>query len=721
MSFKPVLDTRDEKNEASLIDEALKRFRWAETNEKNERAEGVDDLKFFAGNQWPDRIRAEREAARRPTEVLNRIPALADITLGEMRQNKIAIKVKPYGNQGSKEIADLYEGLIRNIESVSNSEYIYQDAAQGSVISGRGCLEIIADYIDDDVFDQELRIKKIKNPYTVYFDPTAEEHDKRDGNWAFIIEDILREDFSVRFPDKQPSQWGSSIGDNNSWNTQDTVRIAKYFVKRPKKKIVVLLSDHRVVEKEEWEKIVDDLKEDEKTFHADKDGNIIEGESPDGEREIKTREVPTILREREVDSYKIEQYLIDGTQILEGPKIWPGKYIPIIPIWGKTMNIEGKDFVKGLTRDAKGPSRLNNYARNSEIERNYLAKIPPIMATPEQMKGHLQRWNSEENFKVGLYNHVAGQPMPSQTQPPQASSGNIQQSMQAGEEIKAAMSTFDASTGAASNEVSGVAINARKVQGNIANFAYQDNKERAVKFCGEILVDVIPYCYDNERQIMIFGEDESETSVTINQIERDEDTGKDVIINDLSQGKYLVKTTVGPHFNTQREETASALTQLARFVPIVGQIGADILVSNLDFNASDELAERIKRTIPPNITGEEEEQQGQGQDQQPTPEQQAVQAAAAAQQAAAQAEQQVQQAKVQQEQLKVKKLELEVREQELEVQEKDIEVKGKQFELQAKSQGLKEQFKAVAQSAQEATARQILGVPQQPPQGGVQQ
>jgi len=201
---------------------------------------------------------------------------------------------------------------------------------------------------------------------------------------------------------------------------------------------------------------------------------------------------------------------------------------------------------------------------------------------------------------------VAGQPAIQQLTPPQASSGNIQQSLSALDDIKATTSLFDASRGARSNETSGIAIEARKVQGNLANFAYSDNMVRAARYTYEILADMIPRIYTKERQEMIIGADGSERVVTINQTVKDKETGDDVIINDLSMGTYAVVVTVGPQYETRRKEFTDNAINLARFVPIVGQVGADLIVKNLDFVDSEELAERIRKTLPPGLTEDEE-------------------------------------------------------------------------------------------------------------------
>jgi hypothetical protein len=600
-------------NNSDILQEIRDRFAISHSAEAHNRIKGVDDLRFLNGDQWPAKIKRDRVLADRPCETINKLPSHLDQILGEIRRNKLAIKVRPTGKPSSKDTAEILEGIIRSIENLSKADIAYKTGSEGAISSGRGAWEIITDYVDDDVFEQEIRIKRIKNPYTVYFDPSATEWDKSDGKYAFITEWMTDEEYKKEYPNAGPSNFQErGIGDNEDrWYRRKSVRVVRYFVKVPKTKTILLLSDGRVVEKEKWDSIVDDLKANERVHHANADGVVVEGpaigEGVDSSTEIIINEVPTVERTREVESHEVMIYIASGAEILSGPHPWAGKYIPIVPVWGKEININGEDYVRGQIRFAKGPQRMYNYERNAEIERVALAKIPPVRLTQEQIEGHEHLWNSEANLKYQLYNHIPNQPPPQDINPPGISSGNVAQSSIAADEIKATTSIFDASLGAKSNETSGIAIRERKVQGNIANYVYLDNLVRAIQFTGDILVDLVPRIYDTQRQEMILGEDGGQKEITINQEVMDEASGTKVIINDLSLGKYTVRVSVGPHYNTQRQETAATLTELAGAIPMVGQVGADLIISNLDFKGADELAERLRKLLPPEVAGDDGE------------------------------------------------------------------------------------------------------------------
>lgn len=585
--------------------------------ESENRADGVDDLLFLKGgdHQWDSKILEDRKNADRPCETINKLPSHVDQILGELRQNRVSIKVLPTGKPGSKEVADILEGMIRSIENLSKAAVAYQTGVEGAVNSGRGAWEVVTEEDPENPFNQVIRIKRIKNPYSVYFDPAAEEWDYRDGNYGFITKWITEKEHEREYPNADLSHFRESgIGDTLSqWYHKKMVRIAKYFRKVPVKKTVHLLDDGRVVDGEKWDSIKDDLKENERVMHTQRSGVVVDGpESEDPEAmmgtEVTINKAPEIVKSKEVETYEIKIYIINGVQVLSGPHKWAGKFIPIIPVWGKEMNVNGQDYYRGQIRHAKGPQRFYNYERNAEVERVALEKQPPYLVTPEQIEGHEHMWSSEANYAFRYYNHIPNVKPPIRTAPPQMSTGNVQQYAQAGDEIKATTGIFDASLGAKGNETSGAAINARKVQGTISNFTYMDNQVRAIGFTGEILVDLIPKIKDTESQEMILGEDGGWTPVTINQEVMDKETGKVVIINDLSMGKYMIHVSVGPHHETKRQETTAYMLDLMRYSPRVEAIGGDILVKNMDFIGADELARRLKMTLPPGMALDEKGQ-----------------------------------------------------------------------------------------------------------------
>jgi hypothetical protein len=181
----------------------------------------------------------------------------------------------------------------------------------------------------------------------------------------------------------------------------------------------------------------------------------------------------------------------------------------------------------------------------------------------------------------------------------QTALGEITETNIASNEMKETTSLHNASLGMQGNEVSGVAIGKRQMADDTANYVFHKNKEKARRFAGEILVDLIPKVYDSERQIIIIDELDNEQTVMINQTVRDVATGRDVIINDLSIGRYKVTASSGPSFETQREQAANSMMDFVRTAPDAARFVMDLIADNMNWPGSKKIANRLKKMLLP--------------------------------------------------------------------------------------------------------------------------
>jgi hypothetical protein len=663
-----VVDARENKtDEADFMEEVRGNYRWADTYESENRIAAKDDLEHLKGYHWPEQVKTERTLDGRPVLTINKLPAFVDSVKGDARLNEMQIKVianhpasKRQKNNKPTELARIYNGLIRHIEQASNANYARLSAFDSALSNAFGFYEIIADYPDDDTFDQELRVRRIKNQFSCLVDPRYIEPDARDAKWWVVSELIRRKEFKVMYPDIEPSNFESNWGDEtySDWVREDMVRVGVYHVKRPFKKKLVSVQEEGespvTYDATEWDKIKDDLEAKEQIMHfaVNEMGQteLIPGPAPEGSdfKETIVNPAPKVIREREVDSHVVVKYIVDGVQIIDGPRddsgniildfktekdikeetinpitgeietnyrkfVWPGKYIPIIPIWGKELQEGEKTYRRSLIRFSKDPARMYDYHVTAETERVALNKTPPAILTKKQLGPYQQMWSSQKNLKYLLYepDGTPGAVPPFFPNPPQASTGNIALIQQATQDQKDTMSIQDPSLGIQGKERSGIAIRAEQRKNEVANFEFIDNLMNAVKLEGDILVDVIPYYYDTEQELLILNEDGSEEFVTINKTVIDEETGEKVILNDMTQGKYLVTVTTGPNSTTQRIETAEALTQLATGVsePIAQLILIAKVVKNMDWPGATETAETLEKLLPPGLIDTEEDQQ----------------------------------------------------------------------------------------------------------------
>lgn len=568
-TVKPILKGDGDGDDANrtFLTEMRERFERCLDHDKDLRLLALEDIKFtfVPGNQWDTYTQKLR--ADRPCYEFNKVRQSIRQITGDQLQNRPSGKVIA-DEDGDEDTAEIYEGIIRNIEAVSHAERAYDGAFNYSCAGGYGAWRITTDYKDDDDFEQDIFIKPIANPFAAFCDPNAKEFDRRDADFWFIKDRMHKSKFEQKYPDADISEYFSSgeQADLLQWYEGDDVVIAEYWYKVPTKKTIVQLSDGRVVSLEDYTKF----------------------ESVLAQQQI------TKKNQKTIDSYDIKMEIVTGTQRLEGPYDWAGKFIPIIPLWGDLINVEGRDIWSGAVRFAKDGQRLFNYEQSTLIE--LVAKQPqsPLTAPAEAIKGYEADYEnlSDSDVPVLPYNYVPGAPnggKPERIQPAMFPAAWANLSAEASDNIKATLGIYDASLGARSNETSGVAINQRKAQGTVANFVYIDNLAKSLAYTYEILVDLIPLVIDTERVLRILGQDGAKKWITVNKAVQDPQTGQMVVMNDLTRGKYSVTCKAGPSFTTQREELAAAAMQLSNNPGPYGLMWQYVYVSNSDLPGADEV------------------------------------------------------------------------------------------------------------------------------------
>jgi hypothetical protein len=567
-----VLEEMDAKEEDEILKAVRTRFARCIDHDSDQRKEAQDDLKFafVKGHQWDDAAKTAR--GLRPCYEYNKVRQHIRQVTNDQRQNRPAIKIRAV-EEGDKDTANTYQGLIRNIESVSNAERAYDTAFEVAVAGGYGGWRVVAQYADDDAFEQELRIKEVRNPFSLYLDPGAQEWDRRDALYGFVTEILSESEFKIRYPKAELSSFDGDAEWANQWFFDEKVRVCEYWYKKPYNKTICLLSNGETVDKEQVAPVLDELA---------------------AEKGV------TILREREVQCMKVYQCVVSGAEVLSKPVEWPGKFIPIVPVWGDLVNIEGRDLFSGMVRFSKDAAKGYNFTRTMAVESVANAPKAPWLVTPKMLEGGLQKvWDEAnvENFPYLPFNPDPNVPggMPKREPPPDVPRSLIELAKLDNDDLKATMGQFDASLGKQGNETSGKAIMARQREGDNANFNYIDNLGRAIKYTGEILVDLIPHYYDTPRSIRVLGEDGAEKYVQLYGETLDKQTGQKVKVNDLSRGRYDVTVSVGPTFATQRMEAAELLTNIMQSAPETAPILADLVVKNMDGPGTDEASKRLRR------------------------------------------------------------------------------------------------------------------------------
>lgn len=567
----------------AVLTEALERFDGLETKERDQRDLAIEDMRFAnaEGGQWEEDAIEKR--ADRPRYTINKVAGAIDQLVGDQRQNRTDIKVRPVSGGADQDVANIYNGLIRNIEAQSKAENTYDAAYDEAVTGGYGGFRVITEFNDDDQFEQDIKIRPIKSAATSLWFGPAEEYDKRDARWAFLTVDMPINEYKDKFPKAVVSDFSNDQPNTNvrSWYRDDVVRVAEYWKKIPVIKNIALLSDGRVIDLDDESIILDELAE----------AGV------------------TVVKQRKAKSHKVVMYLMSGTEILKGPMAWAGKYIPLIPVFGKCSNIQGEELVRGLVRFAKDPSRIYNYATSASIEAAALTPKDPFWMTPAMAKGHQSQLGSfnQKNQPFMFFNIDPDNPnmIPQRSGAPSVQAALMTQIQQAGLDIHATTGLEPASLGNVPELKSGKAILAQQAMGDRGSFVFSDNLNKSIQYCGDILVDLIPKIYDTPRMVRTLNIDGTSESQPINQeslnefgeVVIDGQTNQPVMVNDITVGKYDVVIETGPAFNTQRQESAQQLIDLAKASPVFEQVATDLIAKNLNVLENDELTKRIRRQM----------------------------------------------------------------------------------------------------------------------------
>jgi hypothetical protein len=579
-----------------LLAEVKENYSRSISADSTNRELALEDIRFVdeEGAQWDDETRKNRGS--RPCYSFDRTSIAIDQVKGDQRQNTPQIKVLPIDNKSDRKKAEIFEGLIRAIERNSSAKTAYNTGFDFALKGGFGAWRVYPKYVEDS-FDQELCIGRIENPFTVHFDPSAKDYLKRDSEWVIVTERISKDAHDAQYSAIEAADLDLSQHDHD-WINDKEVRVAEYYKRMRRKKTIALLDDGRVID-------YDAIKAIEK--------ELLDPPPGSGIAPIR------VIKKREADTTYVRWWKLSGKGVIEGPIDYEWKYIPIVPIYGRVTNIEGKRKYRGLVRKAKDPQKAYNGARTAEIEAVAMVPRSPYIITPAQIKGHENQWR-EANAKNPLFlyhNSVANLPnggKPTREPMPDIPQALIALSAQAADDIKASTGKFGPSLGEPqANELPG-AIRQRNTEGDVSSYEFIDNLAESIKYTGEILVDMIPKVYDGERIVRILGIDGKEAFESINQRGPD---GK--LVNDLSQGRFDVTVDVGPAYTTQRQQAADYLIKFASTSEAVKVMASDLIAKSLDFKGADELERRLRipliqqGVIPPDqLTDEEKAMQPQG-------------------------------------------------------------------------------------------------------------
>lgn len=575
-----------------IVKEAREAIQTSYDFDRDNRREAMEDLRFVAGFQWTDKEIAER--AGRPLITINRSSQFLRQVSNPIRQNIPTIKVEPDSDE-DLEMGEIANGLLRRIQYNSSASHVYASAVEHMVACGIGWFRAANDYIDDESFDQEILVKRIFNPLSVYPDPSALEPDRSDMNWTVVSELMPVEAFKQKWPGMSVTGVDTPSSSQNSinWGQGDYMRVAEYWRRKAVKKTLIRLTDGSVSDLSSFTKA--------------------------GLERMKF--LGLIAGSRDTTTYKVAMALVSGVEQLEDTYECPCRWIPLIPVIGSEIPLENGVYRHGLIRFQREPQRLHNYFMSVAAETLGQQPKAPYAVTAKMIAKYKSIWDNAGRKPTPYLPYdvdpEAPQSRPERIAPPPFPVGLVQMAQMLSDDMKATTGIYDAALGNKSNETSGVAIGARVEQGNQATFHFADNLEHGLEHLGRIILDMVPKVYDTQRTLRLMSHDDTETEVTVNAPAFGYDGGspQQVLVNDLTKMKFKsVRVVMGANFATQRAETAQNMIQLVQALPVVQEIGADMVIKSQTFEGADDLAKRLKAFISAKYPGviQEQDQGEQG-------------------------------------------------------------------------------------------------------------
>lgn len=586
---------QDESGLAPEVQEAIKRFKECQDFESVCRQRYLDDMKFDAADsynnfQWPDAVLQARIDETLPCLTINMVRQHNLKIINDAKQNTPSIAIRPTGGEATYQAAQVYGAICRRIEYKSQAKCVYDTATGFQVRGGIGYWRVVTDYMSPKSFDQEIFIRAIPDPLAVYMDPNIKQKDGSDANFCFIFDEIPRAKANKKWGKYKDAFSQQVLADHQGWFSKDTVRVAEYFRKKE-------VSDTLL-------QFVDPVSGEEVTAFASE----LSKEALDA-----VKNDPAALT-RATARMEIEWMLILGTKVVER-RIWPGKYIPVVRVPGEEYIIDGVYDRKGHTRAMLDPQRMYNYWQSAGTQKVALDPISPFIAPAEAIEDYQDTWKDMNVSRPPVLPYKAytedGQKMdPPQKAPesvyPQAMIAGMQMSRQ---ELMFVSGQYENQMGEPGNERTGQAINARQRQGDNATYHFVDTLALAIRFTGIILIDLIPKIYDTRRVMLMTSEEGEEYKLEIDpqapQALQEFKFGEQITrVFNPNVGEYEVEVDVGPAYATRRQEAFNAIQLILTQSPdLVGMIG-DLLFKSADFPMADQIAQRLRRAVPPNILGE---------------------------------------------------------------------------------------------------------------------
>jgi Phage P22-like portal protein len=544
--------TQSDKDDDEILKEAKDAYKADKDHWDPIYDKARDDLKFLSdepGAMWNDVEYRKRTKSGRPALELDYLTQYINQVQNNIRESERVIDIVPEGSDASVATAEMLKGLLRQIQYQSDAVIAYETASMFAIKSSIGYVEVDHDYADNKGFDQVLKVKRIINPFMIYPDRHFETINGMDMARCTKLEKVKVADFEKQYP--KAAVVGFDADDKvTDQSNEPEILIATFYVK-----------------------------------------------------EIETTTIKAGKLERDIEEITVCKYKLSGRDVLE-KTTFPGTYIPIVPVIGIEAWEDGERKLHSLIRKAKPGQKGYNLAQSVKLET--LMKMPQasVIAPTGSVENYADDWREPAKTMVLRYDlfDPQGRPIPPPTQimPPQIAQGFVEAANQSVNDIRSSLGMYQASVGEQGPEQSGAAIKARTIQSDLATYHFGDNLVHSITQVGRIIVGAIPTIYDTPRILHIVNDEDTPELVGINGLTTE---GQEAMHN-LQTGQYGVRVTVGASYSTRRQEAEKFFMNIVSGNPQLLMVAGDLLFKYSDFDGAQEMAARMKRVMPPNVTSD---------------------------------------------------------------------------------------------------------------------
>jgi hypothetical protein len=630
-------------NEMDVLSQARDNLNIWQNYFNENMTRGKDDMNFALRDQWTAIERSEFNRLFKVCFTFNKMLDPINKIVGEQRKNKPDLMVRSLTGRASQEDINLRADLVRTIAYQSQNDLIYQNAFRSALLMGWGSFQVDVDYESPRSFNKIIKYLLVPDSTRCSWDPAAVKPHKGDGDYCSRQYIYSREQFDATYPYiyNPVSYADPRMFLDFQWETRDTIVVCDYFVKEWFPIKLLQLSDGRNVTDQEWEEIQKkEIKVKKELAETSKMPEVI----------LET--IPKVMSERQTQDYKIMRYRLIKDRIIEFSE-WPSKHLPIIFVDGNSEFIEGRQYTKSFIHEGRDAQKFINYVGSEIATEIKNRRREQWIGTPDNIIGQEQQWRNPE-LQAGI---LIAKPDPvlkimPQKMPPWDISPQLMQEMQRGSSDLREILGFSENEVLQGRDMSGKARRERKMEGSMATYVYSDNLNQAVEQAGRCVLDLLPYVVgEGERAMVITKKDGKTQNITLNK-ERSDGT----VENQITHGDYDIELSTGPSFAVQKEIALEFFQQTIAANPETFPLIADLWAKNLDVQFMEQIAERFKIMVPPEVLAKEEGKEPPPK--QPTPQEQAMQM-----------------------EMEFKKAELQEKQKEMELKQAKLELEKEEMEL----------------------------------------